>query len=165
MLTYDWNNSERLHINSTFPIDNVLVRNPEGAPARGLYLVNDLVKGVVQANNYERLRLTTAGTKVFTKQDSGTAQTISVMKADGTVETQENKQGMFRVLGEGLPVVLPFVEPKWVIQGDMATLRTLVESYYPLCAVFDEPFKSVIEARRECYSFFFIFPHSSFLIE
>lgn len=102
---------------------------------RSLYLANDLVKAVVENNDYNRIRLTAAGTKVFCKQDGGKA-----------TETQ------FRVLGEGLPVILPFVDPSTIIIADLATLKVLVQSYYPLCSSFAEPFRAIAEARREYFS-------------
>jgi len=134
----------------------VLVRNPEGDAARSLYLANDIVKAVIKHNDYERLRLTAAGTKVFAKQEAG-----------------KGTEAQFRVLGEGLPVVLPFVDPASIITGDLISLRTLVESYYPLCSAFGEPFRSVVEARRAFFFFFFFlfffflfftFPKKFFLV-
>ena len=118
-----------MHISSTFPASNVLVRNPVGEAVRSLYLVNDTVKAIIKNNDYNRIRLTTAGTKVFLKQESG-----------------KNIDPQFRVLGEGLPVILPFVDPLSIITGDIVALRTLLGSYYPLCSDFEEPFKSIIDA-------------------
>ena len=80
-------------------------------------------------NDYNRIRLTSAGTKVFSRQESG-----------------KNLAPQFRVLGEGLPVVLPFVDPLSIIGGDTIVLKTLLGSYYPLCSDFEEPFKSVVGA-------------------
>jgi hypothetical protein len=54
----------RLHLTPDFPSANLLTRNPTGEGVRALYVTNDLVKGVVNYNDYTRLRLTTAGTKV-----------------------------------------------------------------------------------------------------
>lgn len=65
---------------------------------------------------------------------------------------QEAGRGMdaqFRILGEGLPVVLPYIDPTTIMTADFATLKMLLQAYYPLCASFREPFKSVIEARGE----------------
>ncbi|KDR72476.1 hypothetical protein GALMADRAFT_252559 [Galerina marginata CBS 339.88] len=121
---------ERLHITTDFPSTNVLVRNPEGEAARTLYLVNDIVKAVIENNNYERIRLTAAGTKVFAKQEAG-----------------KGSEAQFRVLGEGLPVVLPYIDSSTIIAGDMTSLKTLVEAYYPLCSNFEEPFRTIVEAR------------------
>lgn len=61
----------------------------------------------------------------------------------------------FRVLGEGLPVILPFVDPISIITGDMAVLKALLKSYYPLCSDFEEPFKSDISARGMVAFFLF----------
>ncbi|KAG5644352.1 hypothetical protein DXG03_008649 [Asterophora parasitica] len=126
---------ERLSLNSDFPSSNVLVRNPAGDAVRSLYLANALVKSVVENNDYTRIRLSAAGTKVFSKQDGGKAAS-----APGG-ETQ------FRILGEGLPVILPFVDPATIITADLAVLKVLVQSYYPLVSSFAEPFRSAVDAR------------------
>ncbi|KAF9041355.1 S-adenosyl-L-methionine-dependent methyltransferase [Panaeolus papilionaceus] len=121
---------ERLHISSDFPSSNILVRNPTGDAVRSLYIANDIVKDIIQNNDFERLRLTAAGTKVFNKQDAGKGQ-----------------DAQFRVLGEGLSVILPYIEPSTIIKGDTAALKVLLTSHYPLCTKFGDPFKTVIEAR------------------
>lgn len=115
-----------------FPSSNILVRNPEGEPTRSLYLANDLVKNVIQHNDYARIRLTFAGTKILSKQEGG-----------------KGTDAQFRVLGEGLPVILPYVDPDSIITGDLASLKTLIESYYPLCSSFEDPFRSAIEGKGE----------------
>lgn len=108
------------------------MRNPAGggAAARSLYITNDLVKLVVQHNDYNRIRLTFAGTKVFTKQDAGRG-----------VDAQ------FRVLGEALPLILPYTDPTTIVEGDLAVLKIFVEGTYPLCSAFPDPFRSILEAR------------------
>ncbi|KAJ7669218.1 S-adenosyl-L-methionine-dependent methyltransferase [Mycena polygramma] len=121
---------ERLHLNSGFPSANVLVRNPAGDAARSLYITNDLVKLVVQHNDYNRIRLTSAGTKVFTKQEAGRG-----------VDAQ------FRVLGEALPLVLPYTDPTTIVDADLAVLRIFVEGSYPLCTVFPDPFRSIMTSK------------------
>jgi multisite-specific tRNA:(cytosine-C5)-methyltransferase len=111
-----------------------LIRNPEGDPSRSIYLTNDIVKTIIAHNDYARLRLTFAGTKIFLKHDL------------------VNKTGSnFRIVGEGLPVVLPYIEPSTIITVDAESLRRLVEEYYPLCENFVEPFKGEIEARGELF--------------
>ncbi len=99
-----------------------------------MYLTNDIVKQVVLHNEYGRIRLNAAGTKVLAKQEAG-----------------KGVDAQFRILGEGLPVVLPFTDPATILSGDLETLKILVQSYYPLCSSFSEPFKSVIEEKRECF--------------
>ncbi|KAK0480938.1 S-adenosyl-L-methionine-dependent methyltransferase [Armillaria novae-zelandiae] len=121
---------ERLHLTSEFPASNVLVRNPEGDAVRSMYLTNEIVKQVVLHNEYGRIRLNAAGTKVLAKQEAG-----------------KGVDAQFRILGEGLPVVLPFTDPVTILSGDLETLKILVKSYYPLCSSFSEPFKSVIEEK------------------
>jgi multisite-specific tRNA:(cytosine-C5)-methyltransferase len=72
----------------------------------------------------------TSGTKVITKQEAG-----------------RGLEAQFRVLGEGLPVVLPYIDPSVILDTEFATLKTLLMTNYPLCASFSEPFQSAIESR------------------
>ncbi|TCD60371.1 hypothetical protein EIP91_010262 [Steccherinum ochraceum] len=124
----------KFNLKPDFPASNVLVRNPEGEPARSLYMTNDIVKDIVQHNDYTRIRLMTCGTKVLAKQES------SVAKREGT-------EPQFRLLGEGLPVMLPYIESECIIDADLPALKILMEGYYPVISGFSEPFRSVIEAR------------------
>lgn len=100
-------------------------------------MVNDIVKSVVQHNDYARIRLMTCGTKVFGKQE-------------GTEAKREGAETHFRVLSEGLPVVLPYIGPKAIVQADFAALKIFMESYYPLTSGFSESFQSMINAKGAC---------------
>ncbi|KAJ3896030.1 S-adenosyl-L-methionine-dependent methyltransferase [Lentinula edodes] len=117
----------RLRLTSEFPSSNVLVRNPEGDVVRSMYLTNDLIKQIILANDFTKIRLTAAGTKVFTKQEGGKG-----------VEAQ------YRILGEGLPVVLPYTDSTSIVNGNMSILKHLVMSHYPLCTSFEESFRPVL---------------------
>jgi multisite-specific tRNA:(cytosine-C5)-methyltransferase len=127
----------RLNLNADFPASKVLVRNPDGDAVRSLYLTNGIIKTIVEHNDYTRLRIINCGTKVFTKQDGGRGMDAS-----------------FRVLGEGLPVVLPYIRPETIMDCDIGILKTLLSVYYPLCGTFPEPFKTAIEARGKFCGFF-----------
>ena len=81
------------------------------------------------------MRLMTSGTKVITKQEAG-----------------RGLEAQFRVLGEGLPVVLPYIDPSVILDTEFATLRTLLMTYYPLCTSFSEPFRSAIESRSMAFA-------------
>ncbi|CAL1709673.1 unnamed protein product [Somion occarium] len=124
----------KLNLKSDFPVSNILVRNPAGDPVRSLYLTNDLVKDIVQNNDYTRIRLMTCGTKVMGKQEGAAAK-------------REGAELQFRVLSEGLPVLLPFIQPESIITADLSTLKILMESYYPVIPGFPEPFRSMIESK------------------
>jgi multisite-specific tRNA:(cytosine-C5)-methyltransferase len=121
---------KQLHLTPEFPSSNVLVRNPDGDGIRALYLTNDIVKTVILNNDYSRIRLTSAGIKVFIKQDAG-----------------KDAGSHFRILGESLSVALPYTDQSKIIDASAASLRRMVETYYPLCSTFEEPFKSIIEDR------------------
>ncbi|KAI0672424.1 cytosine-5--methyltransferase [Trametes maxima] len=125
---------DNFDLNTDFPSSNMLVRNPVGDTVRSLYMVNDIVKSIVQHNDYARIRLMTAGTKVFGKQE-------------GTEAKREGTETHFRVLAEGLPVVLPFIGPKAIVHADFAALKILMEAYYPLTSGFADPFRTMIEAK------------------
>ncbi|KAH9968217.1 S-adenosyl-L-methionine-dependent methyltransferase [Russula dissimulans] len=127
-----------------FPSFNLLVRNPAGEPARSLYLTNDLVRAVLSANDYKRARIMTAGTKIFTRQEGGFGH-----RGDGDREDGADKVPRFRLLSEGLPVVLPYINPDTIIDTDMTALRPLLESYYPLLSAFDEAFQRGVGSRRQ----------------
>jgi multisite-specific tRNA:(cytosine-C5)-methyltransferase len=122
--------SQNLNLTSTFPSRKVVVRNADGEPRRTLYLTNDIVKSIVQNNDYTRIRLSWCGMKVMTKQEGG-----------------KNVGGQFRVLGEGLSVVLPYMDPKCILDADVPALKILLEDNYPLCSSFSGHFKSEIENK------------------
>jgi multisite-specific tRNA:(cytosine-C5)-methyltransferase len=111
----------------------VLVRNPAGDAVRSLYITNAIVKTIIEHNDYNRIRLTFAGTKVMAKQEAG-----------------RGAEAQFRVLGEALPLVLPYTDPATIITADLAVLRLLVEGHYPLCSVFPDPFKTTMHGRCVC---------------
>ncbi|KAK2459717.1 hypothetical protein APHAL10511_008268 [Amanita phalloides] len=121
---------ERLHLTADFPASNILVRNPDGEPARSLYLVNDIVKSIIQNNDYRRMRLTAAGTKVMAKQEAG-----------------RGFDAQFRILGEGLPAVLPFIGKSTIITSDLQPLQIFLSTYYPLISSFGPPFREIMQER------------------
>jgi multisite-specific tRNA:(cytosine-C5)-methyltransferase len=147
-----------------FPSSNLLVRNPAGEPARSLYLTNDLVRAVLSANDYKRIRIMTAGTKIFMRQESGFGR----REFDGEDSASTERVPRFRLLSEGLPVVLPYIKPDTIIDTDIPALHRLLETYYPLLNGFGEGFQRDVGSRRACVLLFFrfvrnIFPSSDYL--
>jgi multisite-specific tRNA:(cytosine-C5)-methyltransferase len=132
------------------------VRNPAGEPARSLYLTNDLVRAVLSANDYKRIRIMTAGTKIFMRQESGFGRRES--GGDYAAESVPR----FRLLSDGLPVVLPYIKPETIIDTDIPTLHLLLETYYPLLAAFGEAFQRVVGSRRALCTYFFRFVRGVF---
>ena len=120
---------EKLNINSSFPARNLLVRNPTGEAARSMYLTNDLVRKVIENNDYTKLRLVTAGTKIFGRQEGKTAGSS------------------FRVLGDGIPVVMPYISDEHIVTADIEVLRVLMEGYYPLLSAFNQEFRDTLETK------------------
>ena len=120
---------EKLNINSSFPAQNLLVRNPAGEAARSMYLTNDLVRKIIENNDYMKLRLVTAGTKIFGRQEG---------KSTGS---------SFRVLGDGIPVVMPYIADEHIVTADIEVLRVLMEGYYPLLSAFNQEFRNTLETK------------------
>lgn len=112
------------------------MRQAAGEPLRSLYLVNDIVKAVIQSIDYTRIRLVSAGVKVFGKSEGA-----KYLKEDAP---------QIRVLSEGMPAVLPYIKHETLINGDLTALRTLMQAYNPLSAAFAQPFASVIEDSCKC---------------
>ena len=133
-----------------FPSSNILVRNPAGEPARSLYLTNDLARAVLSANDYKRIRIMTAGTKIFMRQESGFGR-----REFGGEDSTERIVPRFRLLSEGLPVVLPYIKPDTIIDTDIPALHRLLETYYPLLDGFGEGFQRDVGSRRACGTSFF----------
>jgi multisite-specific tRNA:(cytosine-C5)-methyltransferase len=111
------------------------VRNPAGNAVRSLYITNGLVKAIVQHNDYNRMRLTACGTKVFMKQDGG-----------------KGTEAHFRVLAEGLSAVLPHMNPDAIIEVDIDALTTFLKTQYPLCVSFKEPIKTLLANKGKLFS-------------
>jgi multisite-specific tRNA:(cytosine-C5)-methyltransferase len=126
------------------------VRNPAGEPARSLYLTNDLVRAVLSANDYKRIRIMTAGTKIFMRQEGGFG------RGDGAGEHGDGAEKVprFRLLSEGLPVVLPYIDPETILNTDIPTLQRLLETYYPLLTAFGDAFQRDVGSRRACAPLF-----------
>jgi multisite-specific tRNA:(cytosine-C5)-methyltransferase len=120
---------EKLNINSSFPAQNLLVRNPSGEAARSMYITNDLVRKVIENNDYTKVRLVTAGTKIFGRQEGKIAGSS------------------FRVLGDGIPVVMPYIADEHIVTADIEVLRVLMEGYYPLLSAFDQEFRKTLETK------------------
>jgi len=120
---------EKLNINSSFPVQNLLVRNPTGEAARSMYLTNDLARKVIENNDYTKLRLVTAGTKIFGRQEGKSAGSS------------------FRVLGDGIPVVMPYIADEHIVTADIEVLKVLMEGYYPLLSAFNQEFRKTLEPK------------------
>lgn len=120
---------EKLNISSSFPAQNLLVRNPSGEAARSMYLTNDLVRKIIENNDYMKLRLVTAGTKIFGRQEG------------------RSMGSSFRVLGDGIPVVMPYIADEHIVTADIEVLRILMEGYYPLLSAFNQEFRKTLETK------------------
>lgn len=152
-------NSDKLSLASSFPRSNLFVRNPDGSPVRGVYLVNDAVKAVMDATDYRRMRLVSAGVKLFGRSELGTSskyvsnsaaapdssepnmQMVDGAEDPGEGSKKKTKKMEFRVLNEGLLALLPYLDVSKLTVGNPGALRVFLESYYPLCAAFDVEMK------------------------
>lgn len=91
------------------------------------------------ANDYTKIRLVAAGTKAFTRQDTGS-------HTDSDDEQTVMRQ-QFRILDDAVQVVLPFILPTTILSGQLNDLKLLLETYYPLILSFDEPFRSLLGSK------------------
>ncbi|KAF8605675.1 S-adenosyl-L-methionine-dependent methyltransferase [Ceratobasidium sp. AG-I] len=124
-----------LQIKPSFPSSNLFVRNPDGEALRQVYLCNDAVRQVLTHNDFARLRLITAGVRVFSRQEGGP-------KTDkGESAPDDRGRGHFRFLTEGTPAVLPYVDPARIVLADIEVLRVFMRLYYPICSEFSSPLK------------------------
>ncbi|KAI0032587.1 S-adenosyl-L-methionine-dependent methyltransferase [Vararia minispora EC-137] len=121
-----------------FPRHNILTRNPGGEPARALYLTNDLVRRVVQNNDFARIRLMIAGTKIFQKQEG-----FGKLK-DSKGQSYIPPASQFRLISDGLPAVLPFIRKDSILEAKADALRVLVQDYYPLLIALPEEFRLLL---------------------
>lgn len=128
-----------------------MVRAFPDAPVRTLYLTTPLVRSIIQSNNYTHMRLMTAGTKVFTRQDpsksTGAAPLEKTDDMEDTSPQSSTRPDVFRILGEGLPIVLPWISNDMIVTGDIQSLRMLMMNYYPLCKDFQGSFAEILSSR------------------
>ncbi|WVQ84199.1 hypothetical protein IAT38_006350 [Cryptococcus sp. DSM 104549] len=125
---------ERFKFKDTFPRHNLLVRNDYGDPLRTMYLTNDIVKTIIHNNDYSRIRIISAGVKVFARQDSSTRTDIPCKwraPIDGVLELLPH-------LGEGV-----------LLQATLSELRTLLVDHYPAIDSFKrEEWRRDVESRE-----------------
>jgi multisite-specific tRNA:(cytosine-C5)-methyltransferase len=88
----------------------------------------------------------TAGTKIFMRQEGGFGRGRGGQDGD-------EKIPQFRLLSEGLPVVLPYIDPETILDTGIPALRRLLEAYYPLLSAFDEALQRDVGSRRACAPF------------
>ncbi|WRT64898.1 uncharacterized protein IL334_001837 [Kwoniella shivajii] len=124
---------ERFKFKDTFPRDNLMVRNEYGDPLRTIYMTNDIVKEIIQNNDYTRIRVVSAGVKCFARQDSSQRTEIRCK---------------WRTPIDGILEVLPHVGEDIVISATIRELRTLLEDHYPALEKFAEgPWKTLMTER------------------
>ena len=151
--------SDKLDLAPTFPRSNLFVRNPDGAPVRALYLVNDAVKATMDATDYKRMRLVSAGVKLFGRSELGAASrftsnasaqdtedTAADSNGEASGEAKKGKKLEFRVLNDGLLALLPHLDISKLVVGGPSALRVFLESYYPLCTSFEDGFNKNLAA-------------------
>lgn len=136
--------SNRLQLSSSFPFSNLFVRNPEGAGAdisiRSIYLCNDVVKSLIEANNYTKIRLVSAGTKVFTRQEGG--------ENKQNPDNVSSARQQFRILADAVSTLLPYFSRSTIYSGTKDDLKRLLESYHPLLNDFGESLCSQLVAKE-----------------
>jgi multisite-specific tRNA:(cytosine-C5)-methyltransferase len=66
------------------------------------------------------------------RQEGGFGRSGEAAGEDGV-----EKVPRFRLLSEGMQVVLPYVKPDTIVDADVPTLRLMLEAYYPLLSAFE----------------------------
>jgi multisite-specific tRNA:(cytosine-C5)-methyltransferase len=109
-----------------------MVRNAAGKPVRSVYLTSPSIKQVLEANDYERIRLISCGVKVFTRQDQG----------------KDGYPCKWRLLSEGIKTMRPYMGEKRVVRCGVATLKRLLgpEAYPRFHDFEEERFVESVEA-------------------
>lgn len=114
-------------LHDNFPSSNLLVRNEYGNPLRTMYVVNDVIKAIVQNNDYTRLRMISAGVKAFVRQDS---------------QARNDIQCKWRVSADGIAEVLKYTDS--IVTAGLPELRIFLEEMYPPIDRFASPFKELL---------------------
>lgn len=131
-------------LSSDFPSRNLIVRNAEANPLRTIYLASTAVRGLITGGgpgmgvhrhfNPVKVRLLNAGTKAFARQESNKS---------GDLECK------WRIIGDALPPIRPYLAPTSVITATLTDLAFLLSEYYP---VFDRvpagQFKETLKNRK-----------------
>jgi multisite-specific tRNA:(cytosine-C5)-methyltransferase len=125
-LITDW-----FKLQDSFPKGNLLVRNDYGNPLRTIYIVNDVVKAVIQNNDYTRLRMISAGVKSFIRQDS---------------QQRTDIKCKWRVSSDAIDEVLQHIPADSVYNASIAELRTFLVDMYPPIDKFQQSFKAVLDS-------------------
>lgn len=77
------------------------------------------------------------------RQEGGFGRSGEAAGEDGA-----EKAPRFRLLSEGIQVVLPYVKPDSIIEADVPTLRPMLEMYYPLLNAFGDAFQRKVGEKR-----------------
>ncbi|EGG07725.1 uncharacterized protein MELLADRAFT_85533 [Melampsora larici-populina 98AG31] len=124
-------------IKSTFPVDNLLVRNASGAASRTIYMTSSIVRKVIESNTHDRLRLMNCGVKIFGKDNSN------------SVTTDEPSYGCrWRIVSDGVEFCKPFMGSSRLVKSGLKNLKQLISNpdQYPLFEdLEDETFKKAVQ--------------------
>jgi multisite-specific tRNA:(cytosine-C5)-methyltransferase len=117
-----------------FPADKLFVRNADGNPLRSVYLSSDMVRTILEHNDYTRLRLISCGVKILVRQDPGKTDTYRCR---------------WRITQDGLPVLKDYMGPARKMTGDLTALRKLCTDLYPTMEAFEDgDFKSAVKTME-----------------
>lgn len=116
--------SDFFEFSPDFPSDKLFVRNADGNPLRSIYLSSDMVRTILDNNDYARLRLISCGVKILVRQDPGKTDTYKCR---------------WRVTQDGLPVLKNYMGPGRKMQGTLKSLRRLCSELYPTLDGFEDP--------------------------
>ena len=108
--------SDHFGLNSKFSPSNLYVRNETGEAVRSIYYTSDLIKTIVRSNEFTRMRLISAGVKLFARQES----------------PGDDVKCKWRACAEGLELLVPFLGEGKVLEAGMEDLKLMLETHYPM---------------------------------
>ena len=124
--------SNHFGLSPSFSPSNLYVRNETGEAVRSIYYTSNLIKTIVTQNEYTRMRLISAGVKLFARQESPGDDVVC----------------KWRACAEGLELLLPFLGEGKVLSAGLKDLKVLLETHYPMVSPLNQfeprlPYRSI----------------------
>ncbi|KAG8998446.1 hypothetical protein FRB94_006873, partial [Tulasnella sp. JGI-2019a] len=155
-------NLTKLHLNASFPADNVFVRHQPNDPMKTFHLANDMVKRIIAGTAYGRMRLISAGVKAFSRHDAAPADTIGEMEASIAAESLASsvasggtalnfvtgRESTLRFVSDGVASIYDFVDEAGKCEANISDLMILLQAYFPLVSGFETPFGGWIRSTE-----------------
>lgn len=126
---------------------------------RTFYLANSLIKDVILHNPYTKIRLLSAGLKVFSRHDLGPQESSTTVATEpetskGTLHfvrlsVPSHRKSAFRFVNDGILTMQDFVVSEAKLLISLSDLKKMVAEYFPLIQDFEEPLPSVVGSKSK----------------